>query len=306
MVQHASGVRKHFFGAGVIGQGQCFGQMQAGRTQHREKTLWPCDAGQSPHGLGNTGPLRQCLALPVGTQGLTRQQPPGLVNGLAWRQCGNGQCIAHCGGLQQQGGSAWPGFAQGACRQQPAIANAAFVHHADFTVARQGQMLQTVITNQQLGAGILTQQAMGSMQTIGANNQRYIRVPLDQQRLVTGQCGRGFCGHRHTGRRRPVAAMPAGKYAGFHAQFGKVLHHGNGGGCFACSARYDIANDQHGNGQVRRICLHGTALAPAPRQGIQLRQRPQQAGRPAAPLPDLRQRAMQEGAQTRHGAIIGA
>jgi hypothetical protein len=63
-------------------------------------------------------------------------------------------------------------LAQWAGGQQPAIARAAFVKHNDLDIAFQRQVLQAVITHQDVDVGVLRQQGTPAGRPIGANRHR--------------------------------------------------------------------------------------------------------------------------------------
>ena len=100
-----------------------------------------------------------------------------------------------------------PGFAQGPCRQQPAVARAAFVHHAYFEVAGQGQVLQAIVANQHLHPRVRLQQAQCRIGPGPRHPNGHARGLVDQQ---------GFVSHvqwvavvRHGPRVMRSASMPA-------------------------------------------------------------------------------------------------
>ena len=65
---------------------------------------------------------------------------------------------------QQQIHWPWPGFTQGAGGQQPTVARAPVVHEADFQIALQGQVLQAIVTDDDLDIGVSLQEQPGHLQ----------------------------------------------------------------------------------------------------------------------------------------------
>ncbi len=83
----------------------------------------------------------QAMCQPIVRSNLVRMRPR--------RECCRDQDQVHC---------AWPGLAQRPRRQQEAVADAAVVEHADLDVTVQGQVLQTIVADQQIQFGMLPQQ----------------------------------------------------------------------------------------------------------------------------------------------------
>lgn len=115
-------------------------------------------------------------------------------------------------------------------------------------------MLQAVITNQQLGSGVLLQQALRGLKTVGSNKYGNACAAVNQQRLVTHLLCRGGRRYGHACWCLCRAAIAARDNAYLHTQLLEVLHYGNHGWCFACAAGNNVAYYQHGYGEMAVAC----------------------------------------------------
>ena len=166
--------------------------MQPGGAQHGKKAIGLCNAGQRRHGLAAADPVRQRMLLPVCTKCRIRQRALCLKSGLPGGNEGRvvfRHGLWRCRDLQQHGGAARPGLAQRAGGQQPAVANAAFIHDTNFARAWQSQVLQAIITYQQLRIRVLMQQLPGSLQALGAHHHGHTRVAVNQQWFIARVLG---------------------------------------------------------------------------------------------------------------------
>ena len=253
--------------AHVVGQGMAFGQRQAGGLQHGKEAVRVRNAGHRNHGLLLPGPLRQRKAAPVCAHGLVMQGTARLVHGLAG---GHGHRRGRLPGHQHDIHLARPGLAQRAGRQQPAIADAALVHHANLPVAQQGVVLQAVVADDDAHIRIELDHLARRMIAVRADDDRRIGAQMDQHRLVAADAGIGIGRDHHAVRGLRVAAIAARDDADAHADRLEVLHDGDGGGRLASTACHHIAHHQHRHRQTLALLVERAAALPAPGSPIQL------------------------------------
>jgi len=130
-----------------------FSQHQPPGLEHVKEGLRTCQAGDRVDRL--RGQRLQCTGLAFGVDGLDSQLPV-RHKALA--------TVVLAMGVQQQIDGSGPGFAQRTGRQQPAVARATVIHQADFQIALQGQVLQTIVTDDDLDFGMGLSQLSGGLQ----------------------------------------------------------------------------------------------------------------------------------------------
>jgi hypothetical protein len=183
----ASQARSAASKSAVVGQGGGLRQRRPGsRSMAKKPRAGQCRPRPRP---ARWPPARQrnCGAA-VGAHGMrasARGRPPAAAR--------RGLPSAH-----DQVHRAGPGLAQRAGGQQPAVAGAAVVEHADLDVARQRQVLQAVVADEHIhGRGAAQQARAASMRRCATNTGT--PVPGDQQ---------GFVAHFGAGCRAVTSRQP--------------------------------------------------------------------------------------------------
>jgi hypothetical protein len=86
--------------------------------------------------------------------------------------------------VQQQIDLAWPWFAQGAGWQHVTVANAHAVHDANFDVAFQGPMLQSIVTYKDVDLWMLMEQVARCLDPFGPNCNRHLALVENKQWFI--------------------------------------------------------------------------------------------------------------------------
>ena len=283
--------RRQALQRGVVGQGDGARQRQALGAEHVEKSLRAGNARQRHHALAAQAGQRHALA--IGAAGAGCQAARGGKSGAG--QPGSGQADAAFGEQRQAHGPG-PGFAQRAGGQQPAVADATAIKHADFHVARQGVVLKAVVTQQDVHLRVRGQQRAARFGAARGHLHGHARTAAQQQRLVAHLARIAAGLHGQAG---PAGApVPARDDAGPPAARQQVLRHSQRGRRFARAACHHVANhdDRH-----RQALRHGPRLPPRRQRAIQPRKRPKRHRQRPAPLPGGGEGAFKSGA---HGARV--
>ena len=244
----------------VIGQhaGLCW--LDARGPEHREKRFGLRDACDSDHRLRRRATHRpQATARAVTPDHLAGETPLEVFSHDARKPQR----------AQHQVGGPRPGLAQGTSGQQPTIADAPCIEHANLQIARQRQMLQSVVADQHLGVGVASQEKARRVDPARAHDHRHLATAGNQQRLIARQRHVGVIGpHLAAGAAAP-ASIPTRNHTHAQALGSQVFDDRNDDGRLARATSHNVADDHHRNGQT---------LRPTQPEAIQ---RPMQAGQRA-------------------------
>ncbi|MPM91793.1 hypothetical protein SDC9_138927 [bioreactor metagenome] len=142
-----------------------------------------------------------------------------------------------------------PRLAQGACGQQPAVADALVVEYADLDVARQGQVLQAVVADDHVHLGVLHEQRLGRFGTLAGDEHRHARGACDQQRFIAHVLCRAFLGDGAAALGlAPVATRDHGRVRSPRLQ---MPHDGHRHWCLARASGDYVADGDHRHGHAR-------------------------------------------------------
>ena len=207
--------------------------------QHREEALGVADTGHSMHALARERRQRRA-AMPMQRHGVLRAQMhrPFAETGvlLFFAAQIHHPEIAAIAALRR--------FAHRPGRQRPAIAvTAAAVDYLDLDISRQPVMLQAVVADHDVAAGVDQRARRGH--AVAIHPHRGAGATRDQHRLVAAQrgLGAGVDPPRDVGAR---AAVTAAGHARCPALGAQALDDGDGERSLAAAAGDQIADHQHG------------------------------------------------------------
>ncbi|KAG1199823.1 hypothetical protein G6F35_012471 [Rhizopus arrhizus] len=258
----------------------------ATRPQHVEEALRMGDAGHRVHTLALE--IRQRARTATGqrlrTVDVQGHRPLAESTGLG---CGILIGLAEVDHPEVALGSAADRLTQRSGRNHPAIAVAALgIDHFNFDVACQPVVLQAIVADDHIAAGLDQRLASGNAVTIHAH--RHAGLPRDQHRLVAALGGRcvGLYPQRLV---RILAAIATTGHTRLPAGGTQALDQGDGQRRLAGAACGDVAD--HDDRHRQRVVLAPAAPIGTPAQrgdtGVQRRQQAHRPGNRAAVIPML-------------------
>ena len=257
---------------GMVWQALGGGQGDALGLEHGKKGARAGNGGHGFYGLLGQGEQINVLAQAVvgrrGQAALQRKRR-GAAHGLGWLAC-----------VQRGGDWAWPGFAQRASGQQPAVADAVLVENAQLNIPGQRQVLQAIVADDDVGGRVVRPQGLHGLDALAGHKDRCAGGAGQQGGLVThfmgGAVGQGLAAIGG------AAAIAARDNARLPAVLLQIGDHGLGDGGFASPASNHIAHDDDGHPGVDGALAAGMPSLQCP---VQLRKWPQQAHPQAPALP---------------------